>query len=407
MINFKKFRSLIPQTYRNITKLSKSEIIDFLKQKGITTTDQRLETFFNTDEEKFVMKDLPESEISFLIKLFNDDLIIPNFQSFTDRINHISEEVLSNCNGKVADYIPELKSVDPKHFAVSIVTIDGQCYNFGDTESRFCIQSTCKPINYCIALESLGETKVHQFIGREPSGRKFNEVTLNQFGLPHNPLINAGAMMCCALIEPSLSIVDRFDYIKSFWQKMLVNQKTGFDQATYESEKLTANRNFALAHLMQEVGAFPNNTNIEETLDLYIRNCSMTLNASSLASAGATLANGGISPFTNSRIFSSETVKDCLTIMSFCGMYDFSGEFAFKVGIPAKSGVSGAIMLVVPNVMGIAIWSPNLDEYGNSVRGVEFAHKLTEIFNLHYFDSLVGNSSKIDPRSNFSNFKHK
>ncbi|MAJ81669.1 MAG: glutaminase A [Legionellales bacterium] len=391
------------RTFETLSTLSRNDICDILTSKGILNDDPRLDNFFQLPENSFNLKELVPKEVSFLIKILSDDLVIPNFHSFSQRILEISKIVESNCNGKVADYIPELKSVDPNNFAVCITTIDGQCFNFGNYDTPFCVQSTCKPINYCVALEMLGEAKVHQYIGREPSGQRFNEVSLNQNGLPHNPLINSGAMMCCALISPEHSVAERFEIVRKSWKKLTLNKGPGFDQATYESEKLTANRNFALAHLMQEVGAFPNNTNIEDTMDLYIRNCALTLNASNLSNAAAILANGGICPFSQDRIFSSETVKDCLTIMSFCGMYDFSGEFAFKVGIPAKSGVSGAIMLVVPNVMGISVWSPNLDEYGNSVRGVEFAQRLTDTFNIHYFDSLVGNSSKIDPRRHFSN----
>ncbi|MAH60811.1 MAG: glutaminase A [Legionellales bacterium] len=399
----KTIKNISENTFQALSSLSKTDIIDLLHSKGILGDDIRLTNLFKSDENNFSIHQLNEKDINFLIKVFSDELIIPNFHSFSEKITEITKLVESNCNGSVANYIPELKSVDPKHFAVSICTIDGQCYNFGDSETPFCVQSTCKPINYCIALESLGEAKVHQFIGKEPSGQRFNEVALNKDGLPHNPLINSGAMMCCALIKPEDTIAERFDYVKKYWSQLTLNRGPGFDQATYESEKLTAHRNYALAHLMQEIQAFPKNTSIENTMDLYIRNCSLTLTTSNLSLAAATLANGGINPFSQEKIFSNETIKDCLTIMSFCGMYDFSGEFAFKVGIPAKSGVSGAIMLVIPNVMGICVWSPNLDHYGNSVRGVEFATRLTETFNFHNFDSLVGNSSKIDPRRHFSN----
>lgn len=386
----------------------------FLETNGISTKDPRVKTlrqYIQNATELHTLQPSPqpaysEKHLSFIQRLLNQNLVIPEFESFKQHIYDISKEVQSNCNGKVADYIPELKNVEPNQFAVSICTVDGQAYHFGDHEVDFCLQSTAKPINYAIALETQGETYVHKHIGREPSGKRFNEVTLNDQGLPHNPLINAGGMMCCALIEPDSSPSLRLDTITKVWQQLTRRKNLVYDSAVYQSEKLTAHRNYALAHLMKEVGAFPADTDLDEAIDLYIKTCSLKVNTSNLANAAAVIANGGICPFTQKHIFSNTTIKDCLTVMSFCGMYDFSGEFAFKVGIPAKSGVSGAIMMIIPNLMGISIWSPNLDSFGNSVRGVEFAHKLTERFNFHNFDSLIGNCPKINPRvhSNRSEF---
>ena len=378
----------------------------FLIKNGIKVTDPRVKSlrlYIKNSTEFLSLQPRSNpiySEIhqTFIDKLLQTSLVIPEFDEFQKHIIEISKEVHSNCNGKVADYIPELKNVDPNQFAVSICTVDGQIFQYGDHEVDFCIQSTDKPINYAIALETLGETQVHKYIGREPSGKRFNEVTLNDKGLPHNPLINAGGMMCCALIDPEQSSSLRFDAITKVWQQLTRRKNLVYDSGVYKSEKQTAHRNYALAHLMQEVGAFPNNTDIDEAVDLYIKTCALKINTSNLANAAAVIANGGICPFTHKHIFSNTTIKDCLTVMSFCGMYDFSGEFAFKVGIPAKSGVSGAVMMIIPNVMGISIWSPNLDNFGNSVRGVEFAHKLTERFNFHNFDSLIGNCPKINPR---------
>lgn len=385
---------------------SNKALEDYLKKQGIETTDVRLKNLKGLIERSNALLSLEprsnnsfsETQINFIRKIIDKSLIIPDFNHFSSEIYDIAKLVQSNCNGKLASYIPELKNVDPNQFAVSICTIDGQILNFGDSEVDFCVQSTAKPINYAIALETQGETFVHKHIGREPSGKRFNEVTLNNQGLPHNPLINAGGMMCCALIEPDQSPSMRFDHIIQIWKKLTRRKDIIYDSAIYQSEKNTAHRNYALAHLMQEVGSFPKDTNMDEAVDLYIKTCSIKVNARNLANAAAVIANGGICPFTNRHIFSNTTIKDCLTVMSFCGMYDFSGEFAFKVGIPAKSGVSGAIMMIIPNLMGICVWSPNLDDFGNSVRGIEFANKLTERFNFHNFDSLIGNCPKINPR---------
>merc|ERR1712110_567443 len=174
--------------------------------------------------------------------------------------------------------------------------------------------------------------------------------------------------------------------------------RPGYNNSVYHSEKATADRNFALAHFMREMGSFPKNTRIHDTLDFYFQCCSIEVTSRSMATIAATFANSGICPISEKKVFSPETVKNCLSLMYSCGMYDFSGEFAFSVGVPAKSGVSGALMIVIPNVMGISVWSPRIDEMGNSVRGIDFCKELVKKYNFHNYDSLVGQSSKIDPR---------
>ena len=155
------------------------------------------------------------------------DLIIPDFESFTTKVKKIFDETKSNKEGHVADYIPQLARVNPDQYAISICTIDGQQFHLGDYEVPYSIQSTSKPISYALALEEFGEEKVHSHIGREPSGRGFNELTLNKDGLPHNPMINAGAIMSCSLIRPDLNISDRFDYVLSKWKQLSGNKNPG------------------------------------------------------------------------------------------------------------------------------------------------------------------------------------
>jgi glutaminase len=187
--------------------------------------------------------------------------------------------------------------------------------------------------------------------------------------------------------------------VLSVWRKLSGNAMPVFNNAVFLSEKQTADRNFALAYFMRENKKFPDNTNLMETLDLYLQCCSIELTCQAMSVVAATLANGGINPITGERIFKANTVKYCLSLMYASGMYDFSGEFAFAIGLPAKSGVGGGLMLVVPNVMGFCIWSPPLDKSGNSVRGVEFCRELVKHFNFHNYDSLVsGIDGKIDPR---------
>jgi len=338
------------------------------------------------------------SHNSLVKKAIAKELTIPDFGDFCREIEAIYKETKKNRGGKVADYIPQLARVNPEHYAISICTVDGQRFSLGDSSKNFCLQSSCKPINYCLALEELGEKKVHDHIGREPSGQSFNELTLNSRGLPHNPMINAGAVMSCSLIDREADIADRFDLVSKTWSSLCGNRDVHFNNSVYLSERQTADRNFALAYFMRENNAFPENTDLTETLEFYFQCCSIESCTSDLSIAAATLANAGMNPLTGDRIFQSSTVQNCLSLMLSCGMYDFSGEFSFKIGLPAKSGVSGALMVVIPNVMGISIWSPRLDEHGNTVRGVEFCTKLVEKFSFHNYDSLNEFSDKINPR---------
>ncbi|MFN7117392.1 MAG: glutaminase A [Saprospiraceae bacterium] len=326
------------------------------------------------------------------------NLMIPDFEEFCRDITDIYHQTRKNQGGHVATYIPQLARVEPEQFAVSICTIDGQRFSIGDSYTNFCLQSTCKPINYCLALEDLGEEKVHKHVGREPSGRSFNELSLNALGLPHNPLINAGAIMCTSLIKNKWDMADRFDYVFNTWRSLCAYKNVSFNNAVYLSERQTADRNFALAYFMRENRAFPEGIDLTETLEFYFQCCSIESCTHNLAIAAATLANAGVNPITGEKLFSERTVQHCLALMLSCGMYDFSGEFAFRIGLPAKSGVSGALFIVIPNLMGISIWSPRLDKHGNSVRGVEFCERLIEKYSFHHFDSLTRETDKKNPR---------
>lgn len=324
-------------------------------------------------------------------------LTIPAFEDFKKNLTEIFDKTKTINEGKVATYIPQLAKVDPEKYAISFCSIDGQRYNIGDYKDKFSIQSTSKTVNYCIALEEHGEEKVHNHVGREPSGQKFNEITLNENGLPHNPLINAGAIMCSSLIKLNKKPAEAFDKVIDTWQLCCGGKRPGFNNSIYQSERNTADRNFALAYFMKENKGFPEGTNLNETLELYFQCCSIELDTEMLSIAAATLANSGVCPFTGSRVFSSKTVQNCLSLMSSCGMYDYSGEFAFTIGLPAKSGVSGALTLVIPDLGGIAIWGPKLDKIGNSIKGIEFCKELLKKYNFHKYDILFDKSDKTDP----------
>ena len=325
--------------------------------------------------------------------------VIPDFDGFSAEIRDIYESTRAQEEGAVATYIPQLARVPAHHYGVALCAVDGQRFAIGDTDVDFTAQSCSKPINYCIALEEHGEDAVHEIVGREPSGRGFNELTLNKENRPHNPMINAGAIATCSLIRRETTVADRFDFVMDTWRRLAGGAKAGFSNAVYLSEKEKGDRNYALGYFMKEKRVFPEGTDLLQTLEFYFQCCSIETTCEKLAVIAATLANGGVCPLTGERVLRFGTVRDCLSLMYSCGMYDFSGEFAFTVGLPAKSGVSGALMVVVPNVLGFCTWSPRLDELGNSVRGLAFCKELVRRFNFHTYDDLVNSlDTKRDPR---------
>ncbi len=346
-------------------------------------------------------------------------MVIPDFRGFCREIEAIYEATRANREGTSADYIPQLNlsGAALDRFALALCTIDGQRFAVGESKDFFTVQSTSKPITYSLALEEHGPAFVHRFVGHEPSGTSFNELALNKENRPHNPMINAGAIMSASLIklqeknrqaksDQAESQGDRgwsgrrFDYVMDRWRALCGNEVPRFSTSVFLSERETADRNFALGYFMREKQAFPDGAELQDVLEFYMQCCSIEVNAEMMSVIAATLANGGVCPVTGERVFKTETVRNCLSLMSACGMYDSSGEFAFTIGLPAKSGVSGAIMVVVPNVMGFCTWSPRLDAVGNSVRGLEFCRRLVETFNFHNFDNLTGNSEKKNPRLN-------
>jgi glutaminase len=387
--------------------ISKKELLELFQRQGIRASDPRLKETFAAisplmDGEKINFERfralIPPSNLTLVERIITGDMIVPDFSTFQEELQQLFDRTAEVRHGKVASYIPQLKRVKEDAFALSFCSVDGQRVSFGDDTTLFTVQSSFKPLNYCMALELHGVEKTHKHVGREPSGQSFNALMLNRDGLPHNPLINAGAIVCASLVHPDWSLADRFDYVTQLWTAAAGGEKPGFNNAVYHSEKETADRNFALAHFMREKGAFPPKTNIHDTLDFYFQCCSMEMNTRSMAVIAGMLAKSGVCPTTDQRVLSGETVKHCLSLMSSCGMYDFSGEYAFTVGLPAKSGVSGIVLIVIPRVGGMAVWSPKLDETGNSVRGVEFSKQLVQRFNFHNFDGMVDAGGKIDPR---------
>ncbi|KAM4613321.1 glutaminase kidney isoform, mitochondrial-like isoform 2-T2 [Polymixia lowei] len=333
-----------------------------------------------------------------LIQAFRKKFIIPEFDSFAKKIDEIYNIVQKQNNGQVADYIPHLAKFSPDLWGVSLCTVDGQRHSVGDTKQPFCLQSCVKPLEYAIAVHESGTEKVHRYVGMEPSGLKFNKLSLDEEDKPHNPMVNAGAILISSLIKPGSNKAEKFDYVMEFVKKMAGQEYVGFSNATFQSEKETGDRNFAIGYYMKEKKCFPEGADMIDALDFYFQLCSIEVTCESGSIMASTLANGGICPITGERVLSAEAVRNTLSLMHSCGMYDFSGQMAFHVGLPAKSGVSGAVLLVIPNVMGMMCWSPPLDRVGNSVRGIHFCQELVSLFNFHNYDNLRHFVKKQDPR---------
>jgi glutaminase len=398
------FKELDPQGEGRIRS---DDLLRRLNDCGLRIDDARLQPLVTALEPQALPQELTLARLRELLQAgdprvreaLRGELVIPDFRAFCETIADIYRRTRAYTAGKVADYIPQLGRVAPENYGVAICTIDGQRFSMGDAAQPFSIQSISKPVNYCLALEERGEEGVHRHIGREPSGHGFNAITLDAMRRPHNPMINAGAIVSASLIRAELEPAERFDFVMGQWRRLCGGIEPRFNNAVYLSEKQTADRNFALAYFLRENKVFPPGTDLLRTLDFYFQCCSLELSAEALAVAAATLAQSGLCPLTGERVFGSSSVKHCLSLMDSCGLYDFSGEWAFTVGLPAKSGVGGGLLIVIPNVMGIGLWSPPLDALGNSVRGIEFCRELIRTFNFHNYDSLLtGQSEKIDPR---------
>ena len=281
--------------------------------------------------------------------------------------------------GDVARYIPELAVVDPSQFGICLATVDGAVYEAGDTRAPFSIQSMSKPLTYGIALERLGEDLVRSCVGVEPSGEAFNEISLApQTGAPLNPMINAGAIACAGLVAADAE--DPSDLILGTYS-LYAGRSLEIDEAVYRSELETGHRNRAIAHLLRNFDVIADDP--DKALDLYFRQCSVSVDCCDLAMIAATLANGGVNPRSGERAVREDVVRGVLSVMATCGMYDSAGEWLISVGLPAKSGVSGGVLAVLPGRLGIGVFSPRLDSRGNSVRGIAVCKDLSHDLGLH------------------------
>lgn len=294
-------------------------------------------------------------------------------------IDQAHQKYKSNNDGKVADYIPALATYSPKNFAITIATVDGKIYQVGDVNKPFPMESLSKVFTLALAMEQHGPQVVLEKLGANATGMPFNSglaVELTK-GAPENPLVNAGAMSTVSLIEAK----DKTDR----WNKILDNLNVWADatltvnEPVFKSEMETNQHNQALAKLMESYNSFYGNT--DDAVEIYTRQCSVDITVEQLAKMGAVLANKGKSPFNGKQLLNEKYVPQVLAEMAIAGLYDGSGKWLYTVGIPAKSGVGGGMVAVVPSEYAIAVYSPPLDEAGNSVRAqktIEYVAEATE-----------------------------
>lgn len=290
-------------------------------------------------------------------------------------IDRIYREVLPfQGRGKVADYIPALAEVNPRQFGIAVQTLFGDTVTQGDAKTGFSIQSISKVFTFAMVLRHVGED-IFKSVGREPSGNPFNSLVQleHERGIPRNPFINAGALVVTdRLMElyprPKEAILD-------FVRELCGNDDIYYDREVAKSERKHADRNLALAYFMKSFGNIHND--VEQLIDVYCHQCSIAMNCVDLAKSFMFLANRGINPADGKRILTGSQAKRLGAMMATCGFYDESGDFAFRVGLPGKSGVGGGIVAYLPERLSIAVWGPELDVHGNSLMGIEALERFT------------------------------
>ncbi len=288
-----------------------------------------------------------------------------DYQQILEDIHQEIQPLLTQ--GKVATYIPELSKVSPQHFGMAVYCLDGRSFMVGDAQQKFSTQSITKLFALSLAFEREGNA-IWKRVGREPSGNPFNSLSQLEYerGIPRNPFINAGALVINDILAQRFVQADIA--VLQFMRMLSDEVKVDFDKEVAISEEKHAHRNSAIAHLMKDFGNLHNP--VDSVIASYCRQCSITMTCLELAKAGSFLANHGTIPWNGTKILDSSSAKRLNALMLTCGTYDVAGDFAFRVGLPAKSGVGGGIFALVPGELAVCVWSPGLDPAGNSLAGV-------------------------------------
>jgi len=304
-------------------------------------------------------------------------------------LENLLEEFGEETSGAVATYIPQLAVVDPDLFGIAIMTCEGKLHSAGNCHSLFSIQSMSKPFLYAQAIETNGFDMMHGKIGVEPSGDAFNSEKMDKDGKPFNPYINSGAIACVGLL-PFGETTTRFETIREFMSSLSYSGDLTMCNDTYQSESSTADQNRLIGKVLLENNILSTSFDVEHGLEAYFMACSTLVSAVECATMAGVLANHGKHPMRADIIISSDVVDEVNAVMMTCGMYNGAGNWMIDVGIPAKSGVSGGIMAVVPNVCGLAVYSPRLNRHYNSVRGMLVCSELSVRLGLHLINKSAG-----------------
>jgi glutaminase len=313
----------------------------------------------------------------------NSQTTTPFTSPVLDYLQHVHRRYVELSDGRVATYIPELAKADPRWFGICLVTANGAIYEVGDARQPFTIQSISKPFVYGIALEDQGRAAVLEKVGVEPTGDAFNSISLDPgTGRPRNPMINAGAIAAAGLIQGKTQTARLKRLLDVFG--LYAGRDLTLDEMVYASERDTGHRNRAIGHMLRNFDILTDDP--ITTVDLYFQQCSISVTCRDLAVMAATLANHGVNPLTGKQAIRGEYVENVLSVMGSCGMYDFAGEWIYTIGMPAKSGVAGGVIAVLPGQLGIGVFSPPLDTRGNSVRGIRVCDELSRHLDLHLFN---------------------
>ncbi|MDE5413113.1 glutaminase A [Alkalihalobacterium chitinilyticum] len=302
-----------------------------------------------------------------------------------DLIKMVEEANRLTHKGKVADYIPALGEADPSTLAVAIYTGEQECMYAGNIEERFTLQSISKVLTLALALMDRGTDYVFQRVGMEPTGDPFNSISKLETSVPSkplNPMINAGALAVTDMLVGN-TVEDKLERLLKFIRQLTGNENISYNPVVAQSEFETADLNRSLCYFMRQHGVIE--SNIEMLINLYTKHCAIEMNCNDLAKLGYIIGNEGRDPNSDQTVIPLEIARIVKTFMVTCGMYNASGEFAIKVGIPAKSGVSGGILGSVPHGVGIGIYGPALDEKGNSIGGLRLLELLSKQYNLSIF----------------------
>lgn len=369
--------------------------------KGLEEDDPRLRDIItiikkleeNGEDIDFEMfKELIKPWYTFFRSILQNQLVIKEFDEFQRKAEKLYNKVKAlDVGGFLPTSTPHLAKQNPESFGVSICTIDGQRIHFGDYDNYVWMQHISSVISYLIALEQHGQEEVSSYIGTEPSGKSFDSLELMKDGIPHNPLINSGILTSWSLIYKDETIDRKYEKYAKTVKKLIGGKKVDFNNEVFLSEIKRSDRNYCLLYMLQEAGTLPPYSNVKQIMQFFTQTWSIELQVDDYATLAASLANGGICPLTEERVFTdSEAVKGVLSQMLSCGLNTYSGKWSFNVGLPAKSSISGLTILVIPNTMGVAVWSPKLDKHFTSKKAHYFLSNFVKLFGYDDFDHVYG-----------------